>query len=185
MGSAVDMAAAIVTARPGLDQMQLHKLLYLVQAAHLAWFDDPAFDERIEAWTYGPMIKGVAGLYQDYGRRAITRPEKGDPERISKRTAYIIDRLVAAYSDHTGPELSAVTKAAGSPWQQTRGPLPPDAPSSDKIPLALIKSYHHRRGVLPVAQTEEEHELTERFLHGDDDALTELLELTIDARSSR
>jgi len=36
----LDVAAAILEQRPGLTQMQLHKLTYLVQAADLAWFGE-------------------------------------------------------------------------------------------------------------------------------------------------
>ncbi|HEX9978628.1 MAG TPA: type II toxin-antitoxin system antitoxin SocA domain-containing protein, partial [Acidimicrobiia bacterium] len=62
--SALDVAAALIEMRPGPDQMQLHKLLYLVQAAHLAWYGSPAFRERIEAWRWGPMVRRVAGHYK-------------------------------------------------------------------------------------------------------------------------
>ncbi len=50
MAKVDDVAAALIEARPGLDHLQLQNLLYLVQAAHLAWFGEPAFDEPIEVW---------------------------------------------------------------------------------------------------------------------------------------
>jgi uncharacterized phage-associated protein len=161
--SAIDVAAAIITRHPGLDQMQLHKLLYLIQAAFLSWFGDKAFNERIEAWTWGPMTRGVAGHYMQYDRQLIDKPNGGDPTQLGPRLSWTVDEILRKYGDFDGPALALLTKAPGSPWVETRGDLPGDAVSDREIPTTLIQAWHRRHGVT-----------LERFLGGDDDAFAAL-----------
>ena len=42
-----------------LSNLKLQKLLYYMQGFHLAFFDEPFFNESIEAWTYGPVVPVV------------------------------------------------------------------------------------------------------------------------------
>lgn len=177
--SADDIAAAIIERHPGggVDQMQLHKLLYLVQAAHLVWFGSPAFRERIEAWQWGPMVRGIAGAYQGFDRQRITEPVSGHPDRLTERTQWIVERILDAYGQMTGPQLAKVTKAPDSPWRHARGDLPENARSDETIPLPLIESHHQIRGVIPTsALSEHQHALAERFFGGDQEALADLFE---------
>src|SRR3989304_1483054 len=95
--SALDVTAALIEMRPGPDQMQLHKLLYLVQAAHLAWYGSPAFRERIEAWRWGPMVRRVAGHYRGHGRYPIAQAQGGDPGRLPPRTRKVAERVVQRF----------------------------------------------------------------------------------------
>src|SRR3990172_2564950 len=127
--SAVDVAAAVIERHPGLDQMQLHKLLYFVQAASLAWFEEPAFAERIEAWQYGPVVRRVAGLYMDFDTDPIPAPVRGRADRLDKRLSWVVDRVVAEFGHQSGVALARLTKVDHGPWQIARGDLGPEAPS--------------------------------------------------------
>lgn len=182
--SALDIAAAIVERRPGLDQMQLHKLLYLIQAAYLAWFGEPAFRQRVEAWKYGPMVRGVAGSYMQFGRLPIMKPMGGNSEQISDRLSWVIDRILQRYGDLSGPELARLTKIKDGPWRQVRGDLPATEPSDEEIPKELMRGFHRRSGVTPETLTEEESELAQRFLEGDAEALADLFQLATGQRPS-
>lgn len=174
--SAFDLAAALLEARPGRDQMQLHKLLYLTQAASLAWLNAPLFDDRIEAWKYGPVIRGVAGHYMEYGKDPIPKPESGDSSRLSAKAKAIVDRIVDHYGDMTGPELAQLTKQPGSPWTQARGDLPADAHSDELIPIKIMTEYHRTHGVTPAEPPRHIADLAERFFSGDLDAIADLME---------
>jgi uncharacterized phage-associated protein len=39
--------------------MKLQKLVYYAQAWALVWDDEPIFDEEIEAWANGPVVRGL------------------------------------------------------------------------------------------------------------------------------
>jgi uncharacterized phage-associated protein len=175
--SALDIAAAIIEEHPGLTQMQVHKLLYLVQAANLAWFGEPAFTQRIEAWQDGPVVRYVAGHYMEFEWSRIYEPVSGDSDELSPRTRWVVKRIVSDFGDLSGPELASLTKQeTDSPWRQVRGDLPADAKSGDEIPLDVIEAFHRLHGVVPTAPSEEEAALVGRFVEGDEDALADLFE---------
>lgn len=50
-----------------LTNLKLQKLLYYVQGYTMALFDKEAFNENIEAWTYGPVVKEVYNEFSIYG----------------------------------------------------------------------------------------------------------------------
>jgi uncharacterized phage-associated protein len=174
---AADLAADILQLHPGLDQMQLHKLLYLVQAANLAWFHEPAFSDRIEAWQYGPMVMDtMRGRYNSYGKKSIPAPNGGDPDAVPSRTHWVVEQVVTKYAEFSGPALAKMVKDAGSPWRAVRGDLPDDAPSQDEISVEMIETWHSTHGVTLERPTMAEQKLAQKFFDGDDEALGELLE---------
>ena len=181
--SAVDVAAALIKSRPGIDQMQLHKLLYLVQASSLAWFDTPAYEEAIEAWIYGPVTRTVAGHYKQYGNQPIERPASGDEAKLSKRTKWIVGQVVNEFGDLDGFTLADLLKQPEGPWHTTRRDLPEEASSDREIPLKVIADYHRVHGIVPEEPTPEENGLAQRFFDGDDEALAELFETSTGVRT--
>ncbi|MEH2444259.1 MAG: type II toxin-antitoxin system antitoxin SocA domain-containing protein [Nostoc sp.] len=38
-----------------MTNMKVQKLLYYAQNLHLAMYDEPLFEEEIQAWRYGPV----------------------------------------------------------------------------------------------------------------------------------
>ena len=183
--SAVDVAAAVIERRPGLDQMQPHKLLYFVQAASLAWFEEPAFSERIEAWQYGPVVRRVAGLYMDFDADPIPVPVRGRPERLDKKLSWVVDRVLAEFGHQSGVALAKLAKVDHGPWQVARGTLGPEAPSDNEITQASMRDYHRRFGLNPEAGlSAEEHALAERFLNGDRQSLDLLVESVLGVKPS-
>jgi uncharacterized phage-associated protein len=174
--SAFDVAAALIEQHPGLDQMQLHKLLYLTQAASLAWFDTELFDQPIEAWTWGPVVRGVAGHYKRHKNGPISAPESGDSSRISARARGIVERILQDFGHLPGPRLAKLVKGPGTPWRESRGALPSDAASDIVIPLPLIREYHRTHGLIARSPTEAVMHLAQRFLDGDrEESLIDLM----------
>lgn len=55
-----------------LTNLKLQKLLYYVQGYHLAIFDEPLFDEKIEAWMYGPVVPSVYEFFKSSGSNGLT-----------------------------------------------------------------------------------------------------------------
>ena len=46
-----------------INEMKLHKLLYLSQRESIAITNEPMFPESFEGWKYGPVSKEVRALY--------------------------------------------------------------------------------------------------------------------------
>lgn len=51
----------------GVSNLKLQKLLYFVQAFFLINDFPPCFDEKIEAWDFGPVVPEVYREYKRYG----------------------------------------------------------------------------------------------------------------------
>lgn len=128
-----DVASVILSrSAPWTDAMKLQKLLYYVQAWHLAITDEPLFPEQIKAWKDGPVVPQVWHERKDKAsRRAATQ----DVEHavVDQMTSDIVDLVIAAYGSMSGEELSALTHVE-QPWNKARGDRTADAESS--IPIA-------------------------------------------------
>ncbi|MGL6168774.1 MAG: Panacea domain-containing protein [Fusobacteriaceae bacterium] len=51
----------------GVSNLKLQKLLYFVQAKFLLETDKPCFEEKIEAWDYGPVVPEAYHEFKEYG----------------------------------------------------------------------------------------------------------------------
>ena len=59
-----DVAAYIVRERGPVPQLLLHKLLYYSQAASRVWDRVSLFNDRIEAWVNGPVVRSIWDRFQ-------------------------------------------------------------------------------------------------------------------------
>jgi len=139
--------ASVIIARSGpwIDAMSLQKLLYYVQAWHLAITDEPLFEERIKAWKDGPVVPQVWHERKERDtRRAID--QQVDQLALDAETSDLIDIVLTTYGSMSGDELSALTHVE-TPWREARGQLPPDAQSSATIDLQAMAHFYraHRR----------------------------------------
>lgn len=51
-----------------ISNLKMQKMLYYAQGHYLALFDEPLFNDEIQAWRYGPVVKKVYdkfSLYKD------------------------------------------------------------------------------------------------------------------------
>lgn len=128
-----------------MDAWTLQKLLYYVQAWHLAITDQPVFGERIKAWRDGPVVPQVRKARTD---KATRRASAQDLEGIEldALTSDLIDLVIQSYGSMTGEELSALTHVE-QPWKEARGDLPDDAECSEPISLESMAQFYrsHRK----------------------------------------
>lgn len=58
-----------------LSPLKLHKILYYVQASYLLKNDGtPLFEENIEKWQYGPVVRDVYFEFKSHGTEHIQYP---------------------------------------------------------------------------------------------------------------
>jgi len=57
--TALDVAAHLLTLKPDVTREGLQALLYYAQAWSLLWDGVPIFDDPIEAWAQGPVVRSV------------------------------------------------------------------------------------------------------------------------------
>jgi uncharacterized phage-associated protein len=153
--TAYDVAAKLVAEQHAagrtVDKMQLQKLLYLVQGAHLTFWGVPAFGDPFAAYSYGPVVRGVERTYRDAfpDTNTVPRAVGGHPERLDRETVDTVTTVLRYYGAWAGPDLTAHIKGAESPWSRARGDLAAGAGSARQIPVADIASWFHEHGVDP------------------------------------
>lgn len=97
-----------------VDNLKLQKLLYYCQGIHLARVDEALFKDRIEAWTYGPVVPTVYRKYKKYGLKTIKEDIK-DKIKFTDKELETIDMVLAYYGSFSGLELVGKTHSE-TPW---------------------------------------------------------------------
>jgi uncharacterized phage-associated protein len=135
--------------------MKLQKLLFFAYGWYWVEKDQPLFNEKIQAWKYGPVIPSVYHKVKVYGTNPIiekirdiqvkdnsvsfTTPEL-DPEK-DKYEIEFLDFIWELYSKFSPIQLANLSHVKGGPWDkvssQFSGQIPPDIDIDD----SLIKEY--------------------------------------------
>lgn len=121
-----------------ITNAKLQKLLYYVQGWHLATYDEPAFDEPLEAWVHGPVQPQVYNTYKTH--RWLPLDHKALTLELDKRLLHLIGEVLIAYGDDSIDELEARTHQE-SPWQQARTGIPASEQSNVVISHESMKRY--------------------------------------------
>jgi uncharacterized phage-associated protein len=102
-----------------ITPLQLMKLVYIAHGWHLAIRDSGLFNERIEAWKYGPVIPDLYYATRKYGRSAIPFELilDEDPELPGEIRRFLED-VVNKYGNLSGIALSSLTHQTGTPWDK-------------------------------------------------------------------
>jgi uncharacterized phage-associated protein len=126
-----------------MDSYKLQKLLYYTQAWHLAWYDEPLFNNPIEAWSNGPVVRDVYNAHS--GTYTVEVIGRSDATALTEQQRQAVSAVVDRYSEFSGRTLSEMTHAEG-PWQITRSGLPPHARSDRVIAPHLMRDYYRAFG---------------------------------------
>lgn len=103
-----------------LTPMQLVKLTYIAHGWSLALRERDLFQNRIEAWQYGPVIPDLYHATKQYGRNPIPLERIGELKDIAvdqQDSAFLSD-VFDKYGHLDGITLSYLTHQAGTPWAQ-------------------------------------------------------------------
>ena len=99
--------------------MQVQKLTYFCHAWMLGLGYGPLFQDAVESWQYGPVIRALYHSLKGYGADRITDPYLEQPAEFSEQEEKVISVVWQQYGHMSGVRLSRMTHASGSPWDQT------------------------------------------------------------------
>ena len=123
MYSAISVANYIIEYEHSKNRMisnlKLQKLLYFVQARFFIEYEQPCFDDRIEAWSFGPVVVNVYHAYKIYGSLDITKLKGCLPNNISSEHQIIINEELESYSCTPVYEMVNITHHQ-TPWVQAK-----------------------------------------------------------------
>lgn len=117
MANVEDVANYIIARVDDVDNLKLQKLLYYCQAVNLVVSGKPLFEDKIEAWLYGPVVPVVYRKYRRNGELPIPKPKDWQLLNSSLTSEEIeaIDMALRFYGSFTGPELIDRTHCE-KPW---------------------------------------------------------------------
>ena len=118
-----------------MTNMKVQKLLYYTQSLHLALFDEPLFDDEIQAWQYGPVCPPVYYSYREFESRQLPKPTKNELTHFPEETQNLLEEILSYFGEHHAYYLSGMTHLE-FPWQKARNGLPPEASSQEPILLS-------------------------------------------------
>jgi uncharacterized phage-associated protein len=144
---AMDVARVLMWAAEAEDEAdrltntRLQKLLYYVQAWAMVNRGQPIFDEKIEAWTHGPVVREVFDQLKDHGANAIDPQQVGDFEQSpTSEQEQFIRSVWEAYKDYSTTSLREMTHNE-DPWKQARNGSEATVACEHEITVHSLKTY--------------------------------------------
>jgi uncharacterized phage-associated protein len=139
MLSAHDVAAYILERQSPISAMKLQKLVYYSQAWSLVWDDRLLFQEPIEAWANGPVVRELYDSHR--GQFTVDAWPNGRAERLDPQARATVDAVLGFYGNRDAAFLSELTHRE-RPWQTARAGIPHGARSTAVITPQSMKDYY-------------------------------------------
>ena len=139
MASALDVAAYILHKKGCVTSWKLQKLIYYSQAWSLVWDGAPIFDEPIEAWANGPVVRHLFEAHK--GQFLVSQIPGGNPDRLTPEQKESIDVVIDSYGDMSPQYLSDLTHME-DPWILAREGIPAHVRSDRVISLESMAEYY-------------------------------------------
>ncbi len=114
MPTARDVAQYILNQRGPLTTMKLQKLVYYSQAWSVVWDDDVIFNEPIEAWKNGPVVRDLWEATR--GSFRVSVAPGGVAANLTDEQRATVDQVLDFYGDRDAQWLSDLTHME-DPWR--------------------------------------------------------------------
>jgi uncharacterized phage-associated protein len=122
-----------------MTNMKIQKLLYYAQSLHLALYNEPLFDEEIQAWRYGPVCPPAYKFYSEFEAKQLPIPNQEYFLQIPSETKELLAEVWEYFGGYHAYKLSDMTHGE-FPWKKARKGLPPEARSTEPILLDDMKA---------------------------------------------
>ena len=136
-----------------ISNLKLQKLMYYVQAWHLAIYEEPMFNSKFEAWVHGPVLPELYVDYKSFGYTPISLEKYKDADDCDKyiktfkvnlgEKASFIEEVTEEYFGEDAYTLEDMTHKE-TPWIEARNGLPPDVPSNNIISEDTMKDFYKK-----------------------------------------
>jgi len=137
-----------------MSHLKLQKLLYYVQAYHLAYFKNPLIDDDFEAWVHGPVSRKVFDLLKDksllyvdlkyIAERDTQSPTDQVQSFLTKEQLEWVNYVLGEFSTLSGPELEVLTHSE-APWVDARKGFGPADRCNNIIPKSAMAEFYRQQ----------------------------------------
>lgn len=138
--------AKTMTDKKSLNAVKVQKLLFYGQALSLNILGTVLFDDDIEVWENGPVVRDVFRLYRDNSLKYINSVDKNDTDRH-----LIIDITLQYFGSKSGTKLIALTHQDGGAWKRV-------------VEEKHIKDFLLDNEIIPLPYIEEEMKLFPKII---------------------
>lgn len=123
-----------------MSPMKLMKLTYIAHGWALALLDRDLFQNRIEAWRYGPVIPDLYHATKRFGGNEISLDMIDDeqPSHLDDETRAFLEDVWNKYGHLDAIALSNLTHQPGTPWEKVYNPRE----RNTEIPDSLIRTHY-------------------------------------------
>ena len=118
-----------------ISNLKLQKLLYYMQGFFIAVFDKKLFDNEIEAWQYGPVVKDIYDHFKNFGSGAITLAGEEDKVVLTDEENELFNDVMEEYGQFSAVKLMQMTHEE-LPWKKVFNENP-----QGEIPYDLLNEY--------------------------------------------
>lgn len=102
-----------------LTNLKLQKMLYFAQVEHLKKYQKPLFDNPIEAWQYGPVVRDVYDWLRGCGAYQISKFDiETSTDELDEDTVAFLDAIWQKYCRYSAFGLVDKTHEEGSAWSK-------------------------------------------------------------------
>ena len=117
--SAMDFAKYIINLCTNLgnsiSDLKLQKVLYYIQLAFILNLGEYAFQEDMEAWPYGPVVREVYDNYSCYGSTKICLQYQ-DTDVFERDELNVIHGVLYNCMNKDAWDLVSMSHVQGGPW---------------------------------------------------------------------
>lgn len=89
-----------------ITNMKVQKLLYYAQSLHLALYDEPLFEEEIQAWRYGPVCPPAYHFYSKFEAEQLPIPLPESLPIFSPAQKALLEEVWAYFGGYHAYQLS-------------------------------------------------------------------------------
>ncbi|WP_375496843.1 Panacea domain-containing protein [uncultured Nostoc sp.] len=127
-----------------MTNMKVQKLLYYAQSLHLAMYDEPLFEEEIQAWRYGPVCPPAYRFYSEFEAKQLPIPSQEFLLEMPEDKRQLLEKVWEYFGGYHAYQLSGMTHLE-FPWKKARKGLLPEASSTKAILLEDLKALGHQK----------------------------------------
>lgn len=127
-----------------MTNMKVQKLLYYSQSLHLAMYDEPLFEEEIQAWRYGPVCPPAYRFYSEFEANQLPIPSQESLLQIPDDKKQLLEEVWEYFGGYHAYRLSNMTHLE-FPWKKARKGLLPEASSTEPILLEDLKALGYQK----------------------------------------
>ena len=139
MVNVFDVVKYILSKMKIVTAMKLQKLAYYCQAWSIVWDGKALFDQEIEAWANGPVVRRLFDAHR--GQFSISSIPLGNSNNLRPEEIETIDAVIDYYGNKSSQYLSDLTHME-DPWKLARAGISEDRRSDKKISLESMAEYY-------------------------------------------